>query len=45
MKSVFYYMFKSKATELQSLMFRYKDLNIQRENVQEFCKDMSMQSG
>mgnify|MGYP004473709791 CR=1 FL=1 len=40
MKSVFYYMFKGKADELQSLMFRYKYPNIQPEDVEAFCNDL-----
>lgn len=40
MKSVFYYMFKGKADELQILMFRYKYPNIQREDVGAFCNDL-----
>lgn len=40
MKSVFYYMFKGKADELQILMFKYKYPNIQRENVESFCNEL-----
>lgn len=40
MKSVFYYMFKGKADKLQSLMFKYKYPNIQREDVEAFCNDL-----
>lgn len=40
MKSVFYYMFKGKADELQILMFKYKYPNIQRENVERFCNEL-----
>ena len=40
MKSVFYYMFKGKADELQILMFKYKYPNIQREDVEAFCYDL-----
>ena len=40
MKSVFYYMFKGKADELQILMFQYKYPNIQRENVEAFFNDL-----
>lgn len=40
MKSVFYYMFKGKADELQILMFKYKYPNIQREDVERFCNEL-----
>ena len=40
MKSVFYYMFKGKADELQVLMFKYKYPNIQREDVEAFCNEL-----
>lgn len=40
MKSVFYYMFKGKADELQVLMFKYKYPNIQREDVETFCNEL-----
>lgn len=40
MKSVFYYMFKGKADELQKLMFKYKYPNIQYEDVEVFCNDL-----
>jgi hypothetical protein len=40
MKSVFYYMFKGKADELQLLMFKYKYPNIQREDVGAFCNEL-----
>ena len=40
MKSVFYYMFKGKADELQILMFKYKYPNIQREDVEAFCNEL-----
>ena len=40
MKSVFYYMFKGKADELQKLMFEYKYPNIQREDVEAFCNEL-----
>lgn len=40
MKSVFYYMFKGKADELQIIMFKYKYPNIQRENVEAFCSEL-----
>lgn len=40
MKSVFYYMFKEKTDALQSLMFKYKYPNIQRENIKEFCNEL-----
>ena len=40
MKSVFYYMFKRKADELQKLMFKYKYPNIQYEDVEVFCNDL-----
>lgn len=40
MKSVFYYMFKKKADELQILMFKYKYPNIQREDIEVFCNEL-----
>ena len=40
MKSIFYYMFKGKADELQIIMFKYKYPNIQRENVEAFCSEL-----
>lgn len=40
MKSVFYYMFKEKADELQILMFKYKYPNIQREKIEAFCNEL-----
>jgi hypothetical protein len=40
MKSVFYYMFKGKADELQLLMFKYKYPNIQREDIGAFCNEL-----
>jgi len=40
MKSVFYYMFKGRADELQILMFKYKYPNIQREDVEAFCNEL-----
>lgn len=40
MKSVFYYMFKGKADELQILMYKYKYPNIQREDVERFCNEL-----
>ena len=40
MKSVFYYMFKGNVAALQILMFKYKYPNIQREDVEAFCKDL-----
>lgn len=40
MKSVFYYMVKGKADELQILMFKYKYPNIQREDVEKFCNEL-----
>jgi len=40
MKSIFYYMFKEKADELQKLMFKYRYPNIQRENIEMFCNEL-----
>jgi len=40
MKSVFYYMFKGKADDLQILMFKYKYPNIQREKIEAFCNEL-----
>lgn len=40
MKRIFYSMFKEKADELQSLMNKYKYLNIQRKDIEAFCNEL-----
>lgn len=40
MKSIFYNMFRTKADELQLIMFKYRYPNIQQENITAFCNEL-----